>query len=761
MLTSSSTRTLRSQTNPPPLQQEPTLHPHSSLEAVPTSRGIGGLVQDSAFAGPSSVAQHGSSASVSVGGFHGRHAPMPHRVLRSNRRPGVPIPAINPNSFFSGGGGGTSAGAGVMGGGVPVRGRPLERSVRSMPNKRMGDDDDLAGIVKNMKRMKVDEYAPVNFVDDVEPTVSAVVPSQPGTPEFPEADEFDDLDGTPVHSRRVSTSAPGGQLDDDASDYFPSDIEENEDRATPASTSRRRERAEKIVHRMKSYFEERYRVPSHNLFDVVNPAAGGERLPCSWLARLRRFNPEEGRWVEKGPVVAMLLPCRPEAPWEARLVAHYTFGTMSAAVNMPISPFHHLAIHCQGRRVLLSSLGTNVIGKAFISQQPRKLREVLAPLNQRDAKRLEEAESKSSGGAGGTTSSATSGDSGSTTPILRGRTTSTKRIRSARSGPAGTGSVSGSAVGGNGDERAGGGRRGRGERAVMEMEEEEEDEDEGNKDREGVAGGVSAESLASGAVGVGNSDYLYECRTTVMGIKEDAASLYIFRFQTRQDAASFYQRFCKASLDYGLSLAEQRFDTFVQPQPARRLLLSGHLLAKDGEPALHVSPYARDPHAARALASNGLSFAAVSSDAVLSTLSAAEGRKNALSPGSTPLAVTEQRYTCWHCGAMVSVPIPLGMVAEGATTDTRTAMLPAPAVEEIMAAHRAHSFATRWEPTEAFHGRHGAAHAKSGVRQAYRCLLAFGDLPGQGGLVELPAAEAPVGRTKKSMLEPLVVQPPM
>jgi hypothetical protein len=40
----------------------------------------------------------------------------------------------------------------------------------------------------------------------------------------------------------------------------------------------------------------------------------------AWTCRLRRYNPEEARWVEKGPVVLMVLPAREESPWEARFV---------------------------------------------------------------------------------------------------------------------------------------------------------------------------------------------------------------------------------------------------------------------------------------------------------------------------------------------------------------------------------------------------------------------------------------------------------
>jgi hypothetical protein len=121
-----------------------------------------------------------------------------------------------------------------------------------------------------------------------------------------------------------------------ASDYYGSDLDENADTATPASANRRKHRASVAVQRMAEYFSIHYPISAQNIFASYNG------LPPHWMARLRRYNREEGRWVEKGPVVLMILPCRKEpgeggrgGEWEARLVAHFAFGTQSAVINMP------------------------------------------------------------------------------------------------------------------------------------------------------------------------------------------------------------------------------------------------------------------------------------------------------------------------------------------------------------------------------------------------------------------------------------------
>ncbi|KAI8854591.1 hypothetical protein BC829DRAFT_195542 [Chytridium lagenaria] len=154
---------------------------------------------------------------------------------------------------------------------------------------------DLSGIVGTMKKMKVD---PLNNYETPELAIpaEALIPAFPALQSFSTAmDEFDEFDDAPS-VLEPSSMAPGGQLEDDASDYFPSDTEETDDRSTPASSNRRLARGIKIIENMREYFNLNYKTPSIHLF------GGEDRDPPSWGARLRKYNAEEERWVEKGPV---------------------------------------------------------------------------------------------------------------------------------------------------------------------------------------------------------------------------------------------------------------------------------------------------------------------------------------------------------------------------------------------------------------------------------------------------------------------------
>ncbi|KAI8854592.1 hypothetical protein BC829DRAFT_195536 [Chytridium lagenaria] len=174
---------------------------------------------------------------------------------------------------------------------------------------------------------------------------------------------------------------------------------------------------------------------------------------------------------------------------------------------------------------------------------------------------------------------------------------------------------------------------------------------------------------AKASTSASNPDCLVECLTTVIGVKEEGSSLYVLRFQTREETKSFAERFTKASIDYGRSLAEQRAVTFTTPQPAQRLLLSGQLVALPHETSSHLSPFAANAPAVRALAASGLIYIPVSSDAVLASAAAAaaaSGMDNAVTPirfTGGAAVVTEHRFVCWHCKSVMSIPVEV--VGEG------------------------------------------------------------------------------------------------
>jgi hypothetical protein len=92
----------------------------------------------------------------------------------------------------------------------------------------------------------------------------------------------------------------------------------------------------------------------------------------------------------------------------------------------------------------------------------------------------------------------------------------------------------------------------------------------------GGAGGLSTDKILQN---IGNSEYVYECLTTVMGVKEESSSLYLFLFEDGNMASSFEQRFLKAVEDYRNSLVLQRMRTFIEPQAVMKLLISGQVVA--------------------------------------------------------------------------------------------------------------------------------------------------------------------------------------
>ncbi|KAJ3212000.1 hypothetical protein HDU67_004116 [Dinochytrium kinnereticum] len=470
--------------------------------------------------------------------------------------------------------------------------------VPAMGHKRNGDEDEMAGIVKTLKRIKVNELDENQRVIVGSPAVNT------------NEDDLDDFE---------EVLAPVGQNEDDASDYFPSDIDEEDDRSTPASSHRRALRSRVIVESMTKHFMTMCPTPSRN----INQGLGN--LAPNWTARLRKYNHEEERWVEKGPVVIMLLPCREQSPWEARLVAHYSFGTQSAAINMP--------------------------RKAIIEQEPRRLRDVLKVLTRRDAELL---------------------------AIKEGNTKNNSSLNKA---------------------------------THMMMESD-----------------ADGNNWPSAHTSAWTSDYLYECRTTVKGVKEeDGASLYVFIFPTTEDSKDFCQRYEKASKDYGRSLAELRLRTFLNPQPVQRLV-AGHLVPAERGASTHLSPFSNNPPAATALAYHGLHFVPVSNDAVVGANLAGGMRF-----GTTP--VTEYRFICWHCRASVSISVGMG-----------GAPVCIPSVDRILKAHQSHPLAIRLL---------SKAHRES-VHHAYLCPDAF-KTGENGGYCSDLRDPPPSSRTRRANLDPIVL----
>ncbi|KAJ3297134.1 hypothetical protein HDU76_006647 [Blyttiomyces sp. JEL0837] len=522
---------------------------------------------------------------------------------------------------------------------------------------------------------------------------------------FDDDDEWDDLDGSIRSKRNMEATAPVGQQEDDASDYYPSDLEETKDCATPASHNRRQHRALTTIRVMANHYLTTMPIPSSNLFvqtplhllTPINPSfysAATAHLfqmpgsvPPHWMARLRRYNEEEGRWVEKGPIVIMIVPCRNESPWEARIVCHFTYGTQSVAVNMPISDLHHLFIRTSGTRTILSSMGQNIIAKAFVTQYPRKLRDLMAPLSQQDDNRLRMVEADIKKGA---SSSEVGKSTSMATPALAAEKLSREMMQSDVSG--GRVLRSGNVVGGGvRDSHNGNGM------------DSNESSGPTSPERPGASGGFSQfgfgsggcgsgaggsgmhEFGAGGSNGSGNSEYLYECRTTVVGVKEEESSLFMFIFENDHDAASFHHRFAQAATDYGRYCLARRLQTFMAPQIVQRVLLTGQIVQLPGGQT-HLSPYAANEPLARQMAENGLVYTPV------------------IRSGEADIL---HRVVCTFCRSTMAI---------------MTSFSEPPSLESIRLGHQSHPLATRLPTHEEYEVGDGICVSL----HACRCFFAFG-----------------------------------
>ncbi|KAI9352910.1 hypothetical protein BDR26DRAFT_850049 [Obelidium mucronatum] len=575
------------------------------------------------------------------------------------------------------------------------------------------EEDDEFGLVSAFKRTKISAERAVKARKRASSSTATSrrgpLPSRPPTiprtiQEGTESSSDDDLGGSTKpkkHSEFDSSDAPAGHLqDDEGSDYYPSDVEETGGvvGTTCASVERRIQRGLTTVERMANYFAQTMPNSSRNLFD---PATG---RPFFVFARLRKWvddveagsgenhtanlnnsiagKARKGRWSEKGPVVVMILPCSEERPWEARVVAHYTFGTQTAAVNMPISDIHPMFIHTlTPRKTLFSSLNNNIQAHAIISSEPRRIHEFLASnLTTRDAKLLNDLQTLSLDSAGGVAKqnadlaiavaerleSVALNESGISIagPSRRRLTRSGSKVLSQhRGGPSGESSNESSgactpAVGStNGD------NSGNTTNAMIER----------RKTRDPVAA---------------SADFLYECRSTIVPVLEEKSSVFMLHFGSRADSLSFNHRFVKAAQEFAAYLTEIRVQSFLTPQLVKRVLLSGQTVVIPGG-LVHTSPFIVDHTLARQIAETGLMYIPVVADACSQAV--------------------QHRLVCMHCHAALAVL-------------TQTNVLPS--LEAVCVAHAGHSFAKRVSGGSS--GGRGKKVAVSGgsIQGIYRCVYA-------------------------------------
>ncbi|KAJ3029081.1 UNVERIFIED_CONTAM: hypothetical protein HDU68_000208 [Siphonaria sp. JEL0065] len=608
------------------------------------------------------------------------------------------------------------------------------------------DDDEVEDDVKARKRSSSNTTATSSrrgLLPSRPPTIPCTI-QETNESNSNNSSSDDDLGGPSKSKKSLldpCPDAPAGHLqDDEGSDYYPSDVEETGGvvGTTCASVERRMQRGLTTVARMAAWFAQTMPIASRNLFDSTTGR------PFFVFARLRKWVDGDdancdgdskfdgatncprgvsgavnrkncGRWSEKGPVVVMILPCSEERPWEARVVAHYTFGTQTAAVNMPISDVHPLFLRAPTpKKSVFSSLGNNIQNHAIISSQPRKIREFLATsLTARDAKLLQDLQSKSGEDVGSTNGGVSASNATLAMAIaerLESVTLNSSGIPISDSGRGGGGSErrltrSTNGVPSNKNNMAqhrgnGGGRDGSGENS---------NESSGTVTPvSGVSGAFSGGLVSVGATTSGkikrsdpvaaHADYLYECRSTIVPVREEKSSVFMLHFNTKEDANFFNNRFVKVASDYSAYLTQSRFQTFTSPQAVKRVLLSGQTVVISGTTRLHASPFIVDPILSQKIAETGLMYIPTVSDASSQTV--------------------HHRLVCTHCHAALAV-----------LTETNAL----PTLESVCAAHVGHAFAKRGVVgASGGRGKKGAVAAAPGGF-VYKCVYA---VKGVGGVVD-------------------------
>ncbi|KAJ3237534.1 hypothetical protein HDU81_009348 [Chytriomyces hyalinus] len=566
--------------------------------------------------------------------------------------------------------------------------------VAAMKRTRIGLED-ASGLVTRSKRgMKAS--VSMNSLNSAQSLDSVhAVPSE----------SDDDLDGPTVRRQTGKHHLrPVAAANDDASDFCPSDVESSDMLVMAYSRSqaavlRRHARARDIAARMADHFAREMPFASRTIF------AGG---PYSVRARLRRVacdpdpfalvqNPP--RWSEKGPVVIMLLPCAEDRPSEARLVAHYTFGTQTAAVNMPIADIHNLYLkRVSPKKVILNSLGNNIIAHAITTQHPRKIRDVLAgaPLNDRDVKLLSNAQLRTTDASLDSYSNIAI-EVAERLELLADQTAPPALWKGKRKCPANASGGSNA----SGNSKKGGSkdlnrhRQGTGNGSMV-CHEEADDSDESTGHNTPITQPQKEFSRAG-------SDYLYECQSTVIGVREETSSVFMFVFETSNDCDGFMAHFLQAVNDYATHCTQARYATFSQPQLIKRALLTGQTVPIPGSMATHMSPFANDTGLACQISETGLFYQPVVSDIPSTASSSASSITNVVST-----SCIQHRLICSHCHATLAVC-------------TQTDVLPT--AYQILMAHSSHAFAKRGGDKVKGYVVTPAA-AAAAVAGAYRCIYA-------------------------------------
>ncbi|KAJ3117536.1 hypothetical protein HK100_000806 [Physocladia obscura] len=585
--------------------------------------------------------------------------------------------------------------------------------------KRNGDDDDIdglkilkfdptfnenSGIATKFAKMGTGKSVPIN----------QIIPPLPPPPRIEmlatenslsrdllasiDDSSDDDLGGNPVMKKKADHTIVPVKQNDDASDYYPSDIEdvanvaEDNPRNSVASAARRAERCMNTVHRMAGYFSNLMPRASAKLF---NADMCGRRVPFYVTARLRRWCYDEDRWSDRGPVVCMFLPCADDGVrvTQSRLVAHFLFGTQSVALNMPISDVHGTYVISPNARVtMFSSLNQNIIPKVITTTRPRRIHDILnSNLSARDARLLKETCVSSSNRI----FAAAAVEEQKNTDFLA--TAVAKRLDDCISGKTNKNNSSSNRMGKLRNSRE----------AEVEESDEESDHSGGfntpksRRDGRMIVNNVDSQ-VKTRAINVSNNpDYVLECKSTIVGVKEESASVFMLLFDKKDDRSRFNERFAKAANDFADGLVQARIETMIIPQVVKRVLLSGQMAVFPGG-ATNRSPLSIDPVLVRKIAETGLIY--------IPSIPPAEAQFESKNHSQLQPCI-QHRLVCTHCHAALAI------CTKSNSSNTAPNL---PTFEEVCIAHAEHAYAKRV-----------AGRGKINAGQVYRCVYAMRGVGGE------------------------------
>ncbi|TPX37729.1 hypothetical protein SmJEL517_g00481 [Synchytrium microbalum] len=171
---------------------------------------------------------------------------------------------------------------------------------------------------------------------------------------FRNGQDYDDVDEYDGEDGDETADAPLQVNTDDASDYYPSDAEDE----NPNGPKKRLTRGNLDIFSSRA---------APTVLEMQNRF--GNQVAYAF-ANMRRYNTTERRWVDKGPIIIFIILAFP-----ARITANYLYGTKSLALNLRVFPFLDYILRVNRLRVWFSTFGANSVNTATVEEFRTKVSE--------------------------------------------------------------------------------------------------------------------------------------------------------------------------------------------------------------------------------------------------------------------------------------------------------------------------------------------------------------------------------------------------